>query len=659
MKNEEKNFKNIFNTVNQNQIYTPKKSLKERIIELIKKNDETIKKYEKLKEKSKDSQKRMDYLKIISKFRTRQISLHNKLHSLDLITNSYSINYQNNILNTKSKIDSSNTIKHTVHKRINSSDYNYSTLYTNNYNNNDFSKNQINKKTSKIISTNKLDNFIPKPKKINPIIQNKKKETKKPDNNYVNVSSFLRINTHTNEYLNHSTMLKNTNRQYYNNYTKSNYKKEKNNAKNIIIINNINNYYGKIENTNININNNSKMAEHIINNNLRKKIKDKILKYNIIDEDEKLDMEVNNEKNKKIEEKEFKSTPNLVFTKKIMKIKKNVVIEIYNSYTNRNKIYIAISEKSILGHNIKIFKLKKRKFVTRLKKHKNKIIAIKYFFNQIKMHDFLISGDTGLSINIWDISYKYSVNQFLYTIKYQGEKIYHLLPVFIQQKENCSNNYLLVYDKSINIYDFKNGAFIKNVNHSRLLDEKIINIILWKNKNNNFDYIIKCAEYKITIFNFIDSEIFFTLSDYSNNEDKNKYITEGFINSGDKKELLCILSYSSYLLNVYFEIWDLYELNLKEKIIINRNLINDAYLLNIIPWNYKYILFSDGNQNYMYVIDLEVNKIISKINTKYKNDINHIYIKKIFNKKYGESLITWKHNNHIAIFSLSEDSVPS
>ena len=158
------------------------------------------------------------------------------------------------------------------------------------------------------------------------------------------------------------------------------------------------------------------------------------------------------------------------------------------------------------------------------------------------MHDFLISGDTGLFINIWDISYKFSVNQFLYTIKYQGEKAYNLLPAFIQQKENNPNNYLLVYDKSITIYDLQNGEYIKNINHSRLLDEKIINIILWKNKDNNFDYIIKCAEYKITIFNFIDSEIFFTLSDYTNNEDKIRYITEGFINSGDKNESLCFKS---------------------------------------------------------------------------------------------------------------------
>ena len=118
------------------------------------------------------------------------------------------------------------------------------------------------------------------------------------------------------------------------------------------------------------------MSEHIINNNLRKKIKKKILKYNIIDEDEKLDIEKNYENNKIIKEKEFKSTPLLTFTKKILNIKKNVIIEIYNSFTDKNKIYVAISEKSFLGHNIKIFKFKNRKFVTRLKRHKNRIKSI-------------------------------------------------------------------------------------------------------------------------------------------------------------------------------------------------------------------------------------------------------------------------------------------
>ena len=165
-----------------------------KIRELIKKNDETIKKYEKLKEQTKDSQKKMDYLKIISKIRTRQISLQNKIHSLDLIINSYTNNYENNILNSKSKLDTSNILKNTFHKRINSSDYNYGTLYTNN---NMLLKVKNNKKNTKVNSTNNLDNPIPKPTKINPLVQNKKKENINYNKNlksYVNVANFLRIN---------------------------------------------------------------------------------------------------------------------------------------------------------------------------------------------------------------------------------------------------------------------------------------------------------------------------------------------------------------------------------------------------------------------------------------------------------------------------------
>ena len=34
--------------------------------------------------------------------------------------------------------------------------------------------------------------------------------------------------------------------------------------------------------------------------------------------------------------------------------------------------------------------------------------------------------------------------------------------------------------------------FIKNINHFPCEEEKIINLLSWKNKNNKLDYIIKC-----------------------------------------------------------------------------------------------------------------------------------------------------------------------
>ena len=180
MKKFESIIKNSFKTNNQSETSIANKSLKDKIKELIKKNEETIKKFEKLKEQSKDSQKKMEYLKIISKFRTRQISLHNKLHSLELLINTYANNYQKNNINKKSKLGNTNLIKNTLNKRLNSSNYDYISLYTNN---NDLFKNKNNKKNSKINSTNNLNNFIPKPPKNNMNIQIKKNEIKKPYNN--------------------------------------------------------------------------------------------------------------------------------------------------------------------------------------------------------------------------------------------------------------------------------------------------------------------------------------------------------------------------------------------------------------------------------------------------------------------------------------------
>ena len=179
----------------------------------------------------------------------------------------------------------------------------------------------------------------------------------------------------------------------------------------------------------------------------------------------------------------FKSNPNILFRKKYFKIKNNTIIELYYSYHDNNELFIALSEKSILGYNIKIIKFKNKLFVTRLKKHNNKIIIIKHFFNLKKVHDYIISGDMDRAINVWDVSYKYSINQFLYNIIYNGINTYNLFNVCIEENNNI-NYYLLIYDKTVNIYHLNEGNFIKNINHYPSKEEKIINLISWNNKDN-------------------------------------------------------------------------------------------------------------------------------------------------------------------------------
>ena len=406
------------------------------------------------------------------------------------------------------------------------------------------------------------------------------------------------------------------------------------------------------------------LTYHIVNKNLKKEIKNKILKYNIIDQDKQLDINIKYNEEKKNNQKKndifnenlmFKSNPNILFRKKYFKIKNNTIIELYYSYHDNNELFIALSEKSILGYNIKIIKFKNKLFVTRLKKHNNKIIIIKHFFNLKKMHDYIISGDMDRAINVWDVSYKYSINQFLYNIIYNGINTYNLFNVCIEENNNI-NYYLLIYDKTVNIYHLNEGNFIKNINHYPSKEEKIINLISWKNKDNNLDYIIKCTKHKIVIFNFMDEDIYFELSNYLKNNDNNNnlyYKTEGYIiSSNNKEDYLCILSSSMNL-----EIWDLYNLCLKHKISINIHIIEDSYLFNIVPWNNKYILLIDGDNNYIYIIDVIINKIVSKISGCFKNNIRQIHYKKIINNIYGESLLVWCYNRYLSLFSSNNFSL--
>ena len=685
--------------VNKNINNQRPKTTKERIQDLINQNEDNIKKYEKLKAESVNPKKREEYVKIISKYRSQQVKLHNKLYNINLFLNMYMKNLKknsnnnkiNNIPRPKVRVNISNNIylKPYFNNKVNSSmqpNFNYSNLFTNNSN---FKKNsqkiermKFNSSISSLIDKkNIITNTI---KKIS-LINNRQKEiNNKNNNNKMFYKVFLNTSTQTRpniEYGHNSSLITSSSSKFDNNKAKNKYitqpinenNKLYHSKKNIFIINNINNYYNnfmekiKSNSTKTNNNNMKNITYHIINKALRKRIKDKILKYNIIDEDEQLDINLNydeekkngnNKTNKKImnENIEFNSNPNLILSQRFFKIKNNAVLEIYYSYHDNNELHIALSEKSILGYTIKIIKFKEKKFVTRLKKHNNTIIIIKHFFNKVKMHDFLISGDMDHVVNVWDVSYKYYVNQNIYNIIYNGKNIYNLFNVSIEENNNISN-YLLIYDTTVNFYQLNDGKFIKNVNHYPSKEEKIINLIIWKNKENYLDYIIKCTKHKIIIFNFIDEDIYFELSNYLKDNKNNGnnslcYKSEGCIVSNDKIDLLCILSSSMNL-----EIWNLYNLSLKVKISIGINFISEIYLYNIIPWNNKNILLIDGNENYIYCIDIIINKVVSKVIGCFKNNIRQIYCKKIINNVYGESLLTWCYNRYLSLFSSNNFSL--
>ena len=690
MEKKSKLIKNNYILINKNNITTRPKTNKERIQEIIMENEESIKKYENIKEQTNNPKKKEECLQIISRIRKQQVKLHNKLYNFNSFLNMFNNNKlkNNNIMRPKSGIDITKNIylREYFNNKMNSSfksSFNCSNIFPNsNFSNNNILKNKkmhrkFNSNLSSIID-NGTKNILKKPiKKIN-IISTKRKENNQNKNNknyfqlFLNTTLKTRQNVYLNENSLNSTLFTCTSIKNDINKLKSNKiivpintnNKIYSSKKNIFIINNINNFSGKIKNNSTknrdkNYKNLNRYNNHIVNKNVKKKIKNNILKYNIIDEDEQLDMNINYDiEEKKInlndiknidENIEFKTNPNLSIRKKYFKVRNNSLIELYHSYHDNNELYMAKTEKTILGYNIKIIKFKNREFVTRLKKHNNKIIIIKHFFNLIKLHDFIISGDIDHIINIWDVSYKYSINQFIYSIIYNGNNIYKILNISIEENENNINNYLLIYDNSINVYKLSNGNFIKNINHYPLKEEKIINLIKWKNKDNNLDYIIKCSEHKIVIFNFIDEDIFFELSNNKKNNDDNSnliYKSEGYISSFQNLDYLFIFTSDMNL-----EIWDLYNLSLKENISININLDNDNNLLNIVPWNNKYLLIIDEKDNFIYVIDIISNIIVSKIVGSFKNNNKPIYFKKIMDKKYGESLLLWCNNRHISLLS--------
>ena len=71
-------------------------------------------------------------------------------------------------------------------------------------------------------------------------------------------------------------------------------------------------------------------------------------------------------------------------------------------------------------------------------------------------------------------------------------------------------------------------------------------------------------------------------------------------------------------------------------------------IYGIVNYNEKYLILGDIN-GILLVYDLNINKIISKINTEECSGI--ISIKKLIHPKYGESILTYDRNGCIKLWT--------
>ena len=344
-------------------------------------------------------------------------------------------------------------------------------------------------------------------------------------------------------------------------------------------------------------------------------------------------------------------TPNPIFNNNIIITKEyncpsffNKVVyyyEIYKLNNNKDSIYIALSTNSNSENYIKIIKMNiSNKHITELTKFKVENFAkkIKYFNDTTQNKEYLfISFNKKIIIYLIKTEKKFT-NILEYTQEgnmggiaiYAGILPIHDFTIFFNKLDNT--NYLIItfiyssgcmsIKRKIKILKFdKNKLYPINEIKSTIRDKTFNTLfLLWEDFINKKIFLITNIYDKLKIinisFNFENSFIYTNnridgfeqfLGDYgciiyNNKKDDSLYI-------GDNKGILSII-------------------NLRNKQIIKQIKIKELDCIIFIDnWDDKYIII--GNIPYIYVYNININKIISKY---YLGTICHI--EKFFYKEF-------------------------
>ena len=333
----------------------------------------------------------------------------------------------------------------------------------------------------------------------------------------------------------------------------------------------------------------------------------------------------------------FKKNPNLKYKLEITDINSkygyNDIFEVFISYRN-NKEYIASPNKNT--DNIDLFSLLDFRKIYSLQGHKRYIKTVRYFLNKKTFNDYLISADENRIVIVWDINNNFIIKYKINTKYGLLDHIYSCLLLF----QNNEKNYIITSTdnssfspdlSATKIYSFQDGKYIKYIEESQ--NYSIWYLLSWHNKRNNQYYIIQFSDGQIILNDLMKYEYIFNLKKFTVG---NHY--SGFIYSNNNIDYLCSSTSNGLIIR-----W-----NLSDKTLFNVIEIYNSNFYHIISWNVRYIIVADYTQHCFKIIDLILNKVISKI--KHKN-ISFRSVKKVNHPIYGESLLAAGYR-YIELFTL-------
>ena len=277
-------------------------------------------------------------------------------------------------------------------------------------------------------------------------------------------------------------------------------------------------------------------------------------------------------------------------------------------------------------HYISLIDLQDNKEITKLVKHKDRVITCRFFENPFNKKQYFISADRKCQVVVWDLSDDCKII-FDENVRYDNF-IYSVLMFFDENKIYVVTSTL--GNGETLIYTVGDKAEPTKIEYTK--DTSVYYLDYWNEKKDDgklYHYIIQLVKNSVIIHSFTEGQEitrFDTGEKYANN-------LCGMVYKKNGKDLL-ITSATRGLIQV---------IDLESKKLLWTKEYNDVFFYNFVKWNENIILLYDAFQRRIFVLDTNTEgnqpyKIISKVLC--PEMFYDKFIKKVNHPVYGESLLS-------------------